>query len=286
MKVSSWFGVAFEVHRGQPLPRMGPMTSLLRMATARVAVAACLTALLGDPAVVAARSDGLTGLSGKNNDTYCRNCHGGGAAPGVAFSGPTSVAPGAAATYVFTVTSNAPASLTVAGLNIAASDGTLSVAAGQGLRVELGEVTHNIPKPNDGGGQASFEVRWQAPVNPGVYTLFGAGVSANADERRTGDGAERATLEVFVGVATPTPTAPPPTATATATVTPEAEPCIGDCNVDGEVTVDEIITGVNIALGVADAAACAAFDRNGDGAVTVDEILLAVNRALDGCHTP
>jgi len=263
------------------------MTSLFRMATARVVVAACLLAVLGDPALVAARSDGMTGLSGKNNGTYCRNCHGGGSRlPSVAFSGPTTVAPGETATYSFTVTSNAIDSLIVAGLNLAASDGTLSVTSGQGLRVELGEVTHSTPKAFDGNAQAIFEVRWQAPVNPGVYTLFGAGVSANGDEVRTGDSAERTTFDIFVGVATPTPTAPPPTATATATVTPEAAACVGDCGGDDEVTVDEIITGVNIALGVASPSACPAFDPSGDGQVTVDEILQAVNRALTGCLAP
>ncbi|MBI3782181.1 MAG: hypothetical protein HY270_02150 [Deltaproteobacteria bacterium] len=59
--------------------------------------------------------------------------------------------------------------------------------------------------------------------------------------------------------------------------------CVGDCNGDGEVTVDELITGVNIALGSANLSACAVFDANGDGEVTIDEILSAVNSALNGC---
>src|SRR5262249_36490232 len=36
-----------------------------------------------------------------------------------------------------------------------------------------------------------------------------------------------------------------------ATPTPSATPCVGDCDSSGTVTVDEIITGVNIALGTA-----------------------------------
>ncbi len=59
--------------------------------------------------------------------------------------------------------------------------------------------------------------------------------------------------------------------------------CVGDCNADASVTVDEIITGVNIALGTAAISSCDAFDSSGDGAVTVDEILTAVNFALVGC---
>ena len=49
------------------------------------------------------------------------------------------------------------------------------------------------------------------------------------------------------------------------------------------MTVDEIIRGVNIALGNSPLEACPAFDVNCDGEVTVDEIVLAVNQALFGC---
>ncbi len=78
---------------------------------------------------------------------------------------------------------------------------------------------------------------------------------------------------------TPTATATPPLAT---TPTPAAA-CLGDCNGDDEVTVDEVIAGVNIALGGVDIGTCPAFDGNGDVAVTVDEIVRAVNHALAGC---
>ena len=49
------------------------------------------------------------------------------------------------------------------------------------------------------------------------------------------------------------------------------------------MTVDELITGVNIALGTASAADCPSFDISGDGALTIDELIAAVNRALNGC---
>jgi hypothetical protein len=61
------------------------------------------------------------------------------------------------------------------------------------------------------------------------------------------------------------------------------EACIGDCNGDGPVTVDEILNGVNIALGNQPLLACAAFDADRNGQVTVDELLAAVNAALNGC---
>ncbi|MGD0948676.1 MAG: hypothetical protein ABSA52_14770 [Candidatus Binatia bacterium] len=75
---------------------------------------------------------------------------------------------------------------------------------------------------------------------------------------------------------------PQPTATPTATP-PSASGCVGDCNNDGVVTIDEIITGIDIALGNADVSACENFDANDDGLVTVDELLTAVNNALNGC---
>jgi hypothetical protein len=59
--------------------------------------------------------------------------------------------------------------------------------------------------------------------------------------------------------------------------------CVGDCGNDGEVTIDELIVGVNIALGNSELDACPAFDGNGDGAVTVDELIQGVNAALVGC---
>jgi cysteine-rich repeat protein len=65
--------------------------------------------------------------------------------------------------------------------------------------------------------------------------------------------------------------------------TPLAARCTGDCDGSGAVTVDEVLTGVNIALGNAPLDTCSAFDANGDHAVTVDEILAAVNNALNGC---
>lgn len=59
--------------------------------------------------------------------------------------------------------------------------------------------------------------------------------------------------------------------------------CGGDCDLDGVVTIDEIIRGVNIALGSLPLSECVWFDLLGDGMVTVDEIVLAVNHSLNDC---
>ena len=83
--------------------------------------------------------------------------------------------------------------------------------------------------------------------------------------------------------ATLCPTGTSVTATPTPTVTAIAAPCVGDCGKNGTVTVDEILTMVNIALGNVQVSDCNAGDANGDGEVTIDEILTAVNNALNGC---
>ena len=68
-----------------------------------------------------------------------------------------------------------------------------------------------------------------------------------------------------------------------ALATAAAAQCTGDCNGDGEVTVNEVIVGVNIALEITSVTTCTAFDANHDDTVTIDEILAAVNNALNGC---
>src|SRR5262249_10538905 len=61
--------------------------------------------------------------------------------------------------------------------------------------------------------------------------------------------------------------------------------CPGDCGNDGEVTVNELVLGVNIALDNAPLDQCQAFDTDGSGDVTINEIIAAVSSALNGCNT-
>ncbi|GIW44896.1 MAG: hypothetical protein KatS3mg077_2178 [Candidatus Binatia bacterium] len=60
-------------------------------------------------------------------------------------------------------------------------------------------------------------------------------------------------------------------------------PCTGDCNGDGEVTVDEIVVQVRIALSEAPVEACNAADLDGNAVVTIEEIVRSVAAALAGC---
>jgi len=55
---------------------------------------------------------------------------------------------------------------------------------------------------------------------------------------------------------------------------------VGDCNRNGTVAIDELVRGVNIALGGAPVSTCTPFDRVADGRVTVDELVRGVANAL------
>lgn len=65
--------------------------------------------------------------------------------------------------------------------------------------------------------------------------------------------------------------------------TPGPDGCTGDCGADGSVTVNEVILGVNIALGNTALSSCTAFDANGSGSVEVNELIAGVNALLNGC---
>ena len=60
-----------------------------------------------------------------------------------------------------------------------------------------------------------------------------------------------------------------------------AEPCPGDCNGDGIVTVDELITAVNVDLGRAPAETCPAGTCD-----TVACLTRIIDSILYGCGTP
>ena len=64
----------------------------------------------------------------------------------------------------------------------------------------------------------------------------------------------------------------------------ESTPCVGDCGGDGSVTVDELLTMVNIALEELPVENCSAADANHDGSVGVDEIVAGVDNLLVGCR--
>ena len=61
-----------------------------------------------------------------------------------------------------------------------------------------------------------------------------------------------------------------------------AQTCVGDCNADGMVTINELITGVYITLGSLPVSDCQAFE-NAQGKVDIAQVIQGVNNALNGC---
>jgi hypothetical protein len=72
-------------------------------------------------------------------------------------------------------------------------------------------------------------------------------------------------------------------AAVTAAVAVAGMVCTGDCDANGAVAINEVVTCVNVALGSPGGPSCAACDANNDGAVSIEELIQAVNNALGGC---
>jgi hypothetical protein len=140
---------------------------------------ACL--FLGSPAF--ANSTGITGRS----TAGCGNCHGAAAsAQTTATLSATSrtLAPGASTNVTLRVRST-NAARTYAGLNAAASGGTL--AAGSNTALSGTEITHSAPQLLT-AGSITFRFRWTAPASPGAYSITAAGNAVNNNGASSGDG--------------------------------------------------------------------------------------------------
>jgi glucose/arabinose dehydrogenase len=59
--------------------------------------------------------------------------------------------------------------------------------------------------------------------------------------------------------------------------------CAGDCNHNNQVTVDEVLTGVGMALDDVQLDSCPELDADGNGHILVDDVVTAVNNAVRGC---
>ena len=154
---------------------------------------------------------------------------------------------------------------------------------------QLGTVTYHLTAVHAGTATLTLDVDYETSFGcvgqPIFHFVF--------------DTSPQFTVEVVDAVTTPTLTPPlTPTPTLTPTATPALpRTCIGDCDDGGVVTIDELILGVNIALGSANFSACRAFDCNSDchpgpapvtpiASVDVACLIRAVNNALDGCPPP
>ncbi len=59
--------------------------------------------------------------------------------------------------------------------------------------------------------------------------------------------------------------------------------CVGDCDADGRVSINELVVGAGVALGQQSLTACVAFDSSRDAEVVVAELIQGVRSALEGC---
>jgi len=112
-----------------------------------------------------------------------------------------------------------------------------------------------------------------APAKPQFGANLSIGDQAACDVSANGQGRSN----VFIGDGTLTATGP------IVTPTPGGGTCVGDCSGDGSVAINELILGVNIALGNNPLSTCPAFDANDSGMVEINELISAVNAALNGC---
>jgi hypothetical protein len=61
--------------------------------------------------------------------------------------------------------------------------------------------------------------------------------------------------------------------------------CPGDCNDDGQVMIEELVSAVQVALGEIPLSLCPAADASDSLVVEVNELVGAVNSSLNGCAT-
>jgi len=139
----------------------------------------------------------------------------------------------------------------------ATTDGQLVFAADDG-------VSGNEPWQSDGTAAGTVEIAdicpGATPSDPTEFTVAGSYVFFAALEPNAG-------RELW---------AIPREALVTA--------CIADCDENGQVTVDELVKGVQIDLGTLPVGACSAADANHDQKVTVNELASAVDEALNVCN--
>lgn len=77
---------------------------------------------------------------------------------------------------------------------------------------------------------------------------------------------------------------PPPQPTPIPVVAPRFFiGCVGDCNDDFAISIDEILLGARIALGELPPSSCALADWNRDDRVSIEELVEAVRNAIEGC---
>lgn len=138
-----------------------------------------------------------------------------------------------------------------------------------------------FPEPGVVGSDSFTFAAWDGSTDSNLGTVSVSVSAAPATPTTVATPTMRATPTRSPTSTVPAATSPTPTASPAAS--PVAVLCVGDCDGSSSVTIDELVTGVNIALGSAPMRVCPAFDCNHDGQVTVNCLVRAVNAALNGC---
>jgi len=131
-----------------------------------------------------------------------------------------------------------------------------------GVRAFVLSLLSPDPLP-DGVTLFTCDVAIAADAAPGTYPVAAAHGGANGP---LGEALSVLVADGAVVVEEP----PPPT------------PCVGDCNGDGMVAINELLLGVSIAAGSVPAAQCSALSPGGEPP-TISQLIQAVNAALAGC---
>lgn len=134
--------------------------------------------------VIYAYSTGITGQTLKTSSDGCF-CHGASNTPSVnvTISGPEYMLPNSTETFTATITGGP---LTRAGINIAATSGSLQPLTGSGLQLIGDELTHVSPK-SPVAGAVTFQFNYTAPSSLGTQTIYATGNSVNFNGSSSGD---------------------------------------------------------------------------------------------------
>jgi len=179
------------------------------------------------------------------------------------------------ATASATDTATAPGPTNTATATEPGVTATATATAATPAATDTATATATAPGPT---GTATVTPATPAPTATATATAPATGTAtATTTASPTSPVATATATATGVIGATSTATA---TATATATTGP---PCPGDCDGSGEVTINELILMVNIALGTQPVSACPAGDVDQNGVIAINEIILAVGSALNGC---
>jgi hypothetical protein len=169
------------------------------------------------------------------------------------------------------------------GVRIVVRDGDGAIIAGVSDSIDLPLVEPFVATT---GG--SFVAKFNASGSGLDYSSFvaahGVGVGALAlGHNPLGPPGPPPYIDVYVAG----PTADPRGLTVIGIGQGGASPgCLGDCNGNLAVAINELVAGVAIALGRATAELCPAFDPDGDGRVAITALISAVGTALRGCAMP